>query len=326
MWTLAFNNRFMLLCNNIAPYYITCKAIQTDTIVLFLLRTCCMCLLSLINDVISSFIHRHVTTLHIPTHHTLSHTLHTLTHTTHSHTHYTHSHTHYTLSHSHYTLTHTLHTIHTLTHTTHYTLPHTLHTHTHYTLHTPTHYTLSHTLHTLSHTLHTLPHTTHSLTHTTHSPTHYTLPHTLHTLSHTLHTLTHTTHSHTHYTLHTPTHTDVIDIVNDHLSSSDYKKEEDPSHFVSKKNGRGPLQENWITSPPGGIIMCSYKLIKVLGVGGRECFVLGPCHASSLISIPWIGNKYGSHFQFRSWPGMWTSMALISSGRTLVLWSASSSS
>lgn len=56
---------------------------------------------------------------------------------------------------------------------------------------------------------------------------------------------------------------DVIDIVNDHLSSSDYKKEEDPSLYVSKKNGRGPLQENWITSPPGGIIMCSYKLIKV---------------------------------------------------------------
>ena len=55
----------------------------------------------------------------------------------------------------------------------------------------------------------------------------------------------------------------MIDIVNDQLSGNDYKKEEDPRLYVSKKNGRGPLAEDWISHPPGGVIMCSYKLIKV---------------------------------------------------------------
>ena len=59
---------------------------------------------------------------------------------------------------------------------------------------------------------------------------------------------------------------DVIDIVNDTLSGSDYKKEEDARQFVSEKTGRGPLTDNWITNPPNGVIMCSYKLIKVYGV------------------------------------------------------------
>ena len=55
----------------------------------------------------------------------------------------------------------------------------------------------------------------------------------------------------------------MIDIVNDHLSGSDYKREEDPKHYVSEKTGRGPLTDDWIANPPGGNIMCSYKLIKV---------------------------------------------------------------
>lgn len=59
------------------------------------------------------------------------------------------------------------------------------------------------------------------------------------------------------------THTDVIDIVNDQLSGSDYKKDEDPSKYTSQKTGRGPLAEDWISDPPNGVIMCSYKLIKV---------------------------------------------------------------
>ena len=56
---------------------------------------------------------------------------------------------------------------------------------------------------------------------------------------------------------------DVIDIVNDQLSGSDYKKEEDPRHYISEKTGRGALPDDWITNPPDGVIMCSYKLIKV---------------------------------------------------------------
>ena len=56
---------------------------------------------------------------------------------------------------------------------------------------------------------------------------------------------------------------DTIDIVNDALVGSDYKEEEDPSLYVSNKTGRGPLPDDWITNPPSGVIMCSYKLIKV---------------------------------------------------------------
>ena len=51
-------------------------------------------------------------------------------------------------------------------------------------------------------------------------------------------------------------------MVKDQLTGNDYKKEEDPRLFVSKKSGRGPLAEDWIANPPDGVIMCSYKLIK----------------------------------------------------------------
>ena len=56
---------------------------------------------------------------------------------------------------------------------------------------------------------------------------------------------------------------DVIDIVNDSLSGSDYLEEEDPSLYHSMKTGRGPLPSDWIENPPNGVIMCAYKLIKV---------------------------------------------------------------
>ena len=67
---------------------------------------------------------------------------------------------------------------------------------------------------------------------------------------------------HTHSHPHTH-HIDVIDIVNDKLGDKDYKKEEDPAHYISTKMGRGPLESDWISRPPGGTIMCAYKLIKV---------------------------------------------------------------
>ena len=63
--------------------------------------------------------------------------------------------------------------------------------------------------------------------------------------------------------------TDVIDIVTDSLSGSDYKLPEDPHYYQSVKTGRGPLEEDWKQNPPNGVIMCSYKLIKVLG-----CFTI----------------------------------------------------
>lgn len=61
---------------------------------------------------------------------------------------------------------------------------------------------------------------------------------------------------------------DVIDIVKEQLSVSDYSKEEDPRLYRSEKTGRGPLPEDWISQywnngKPKQRIMCAYKLIRV---------------------------------------------------------------
>ncbi|XP_071487163.1 protein retinal degeneration B-like [Diadema antillarum] len=65
---------------------------------------------------------------------------------------------------------------------------------------------------------------------------------------------------------------DLIDFVNDPISSSDYTKEEDPRTFQSKKTGRGPLNEDWRQLdanyefvPHSGCtnVMCAYKLCRV---------------------------------------------------------------
>lgn len=51
----------------------------------------------------------------------------------------------------------------------------------------------------------------------------------------------------------------MVDIVNDHVDSKDYKEEWDPAKFHSEKTGRGPLSKAWKeTSSP---IMCCYKLV-----------------------------------------------------------------
>jgi hypothetical protein len=52
-----------------------------------------------------------------------------------------------------------------------------------------------------------------------------------------------------------------IDVVNDPVSSSDYKPEWDPAKVRSQKAERGPLKPDWKeTSKP---IMCCYKLVEV---------------------------------------------------------------
>ena len=65
---------------------------------------------------------------------------------------------------------------------------------------------------------------------------------------------------------------DVIDIVNDPISSTDYKKEEDPKIYQSSKTGRGPLTENWLKESSKACkdsksgskdIMTAYKLCRV---------------------------------------------------------------
>ncbi|XP_033108992.1 protein retinal degeneration B-like [Anneissia japonica] len=64
---------------------------------------------------------------------------------------------------------------------------------------------------------------------------------------------------------------DLIDVAKDPVSSSDYKKQEDPNVFQSSKTGRGPLPENWLAiagqkqGADHGLpeVMCAYKLCKV---------------------------------------------------------------
>ncbi|XP_050022693.1 protein retinal degeneration B [Dermacentor andersoni] len=69
---------------------------------------------------------------------------------------------------------------------------------------------------------------------------------------------------------------DLIDVVKDQLTGSDYVREEDPKLYISAKTSRGPLDDDWIQAyldhrqlgtpapPPGdGTIMCAYKLCRV---------------------------------------------------------------
>ena len=87
--------------------------------------------------------------------------------------------------------------------------------------------------------------------------------------------------------MHTP---DLIDMVNDTLSGNDYQKEEDPRQYVSQKTGRGPLAEDWIHNPPDGVIMCSYKLIKV-GVACKGDMLVGvACKGDMLVGVACKGD------------------------------------
>jgi hypothetical protein len=52
-----------------------------------------------------------------------------------------------------------------------------------------------------------------------------------------------------------------IDIANDPVNAADFKKDEDPSSFVSEKTGRGPLKADWIASADP--VMTCYKLVTI---------------------------------------------------------------
>lgn len=49
-----------------------------------------------------------------------------------------------------------------------------------------------------------------------------------------------------------------VDISNDPVASNDYKPDEDPSKFRSRKTNRGPLTGNWIER------VCSPMLIELI--------------------------------------------------------------
>ncbi|XP_064460776.1 phosphatidylinositol transfer protein alpha isoform-like [Ornithodoros turicata] len=54
---------------------------------------------------------------------------------------------------------------------------------------------------------------------------------------------------------------ETIDIANDPVAAKDYKDDEDPTKFKSKKTGRGPLQGEWMKDCTP--VMCAYKLVTV---------------------------------------------------------------
>ncbi|VDP83688.1 unnamed protein product [Echinostoma caproni] len=56
---------------------------------------------------------------------------------------------------------------------------------------------------------------------------------------------------------------DFIDIVNDPISRSEYKPEEDTTLYVSEATGRGPLKPTGSLTPLPKRIMCAYKLCRV---------------------------------------------------------------
>lgn len=66
-----------------------------------------------------------------------------------------------------------------------------------------------------------------------------------------------------------------IDIANDPVSSGDYKEDEDPSIFKSKKTGRGPLTgPNWRNEVQP--VMTCYKLVtcEFKWFGLQVCIIL----------------------------------------------------
>ena len=55
----------------------------------------------------------------------------------------------------------------------------------------------------------------------------------------------------------------VIDIAHDPVQHSDYKEDEDPKLYMSKKTGRGPLTAlDWRTAAPDPV-MTAYKLVTI---------------------------------------------------------------
>jgi hypothetical protein len=58
---------------------------------------------------------------------------------------------------------------------------------------------------------------------------------------------------------------DVMDFVNDPISSHDYVVDEDPKEYQSMKTGRGPLNADWVEEYQSRCrpIMCAYKLCRV---------------------------------------------------------------
>src|SRR2546422_591233 len=53
----------------------------------------------------------------------------------------------------------------------------------------------------------------------------------------------------------------IIDIANDVIEQKDYKKDQDPTLYHSKKTGRGPLNGDWIQKAT--TVMTCYKLVTV---------------------------------------------------------------
>lgn len=100
---------------------------------------------------------------------------------------------------------------------------------------------------------------------------------------------------------------DIIDIVKDQLYGSDYTEEEDPSKYISKVTGRGPLTSDWIEDGyKNGKIMCAYKLCRVeFKCWGMQSRIERFIHDSALRRV-----MLRAHRQAWSWQDEWIHLTM----------------
>uniref|UniRef100_A0A0N5AWW5 DDHD domain-containing protein n=1 Tax=Syphacia muris TaxID=451379 RepID=A0A0N5AWW5_9BILA len=101
---------------------------------------------------------------------------------------------------------------------------------------------------------------------------------------------------------------DVVDIVNDPVSSSDYCEEEDPKIYKSTKTGRGPLTKEWVSERinSGEPLMCAYKLCRVVfRFWGLQSRVEGWIHSYALRNT-----MLRAHIQAWVWQDEWYGLTM----------------
>ena len=99
----------------------------------------------------------------------------------------------------------------------------------------------------------------------------------------------------------------MIDIVKDQLYGSDYVEDEDPSKYVSKATGRGPLSSDWIEEGyKNGKIMCAYKLCRVeFKCWGMQSRIERFIHDSALRRV-----MLRAHRQAWAWQDEWIHLTM----------------
>lgn len=99
----------------------------------------------------------------------------------------------------------------------------------------------------------------------------------------------------------------MIDIVKDQLFGSDYVEDEDPTKYISKSTGRGPLNSDWIDEGyKEGKIMCAYKLCRVeFKFWGMQSKIERFIHDSALRRV-----MLRAHRQAWAWQDEWIGLTM----------------